>query len=236
MKRILLLFVIQISLYGTPLDYFYLYKADSLVKEGKTSEALYYYKQIDEKTDEIHYNMGNLFYKEKSYEKAISSYKNIKDTKLLYQTLHNLGNSYEKMGNKDEAIKNYEKALTIKNDKDTLFNLELLKQKKQENEKEQNKKENNSDANKENQNHNPKKEDKNKESTRHNEEMKNKDQQLNQDKIQKEKVQNQVRKAGELSDLEEKKWSQILENRDIKTLVIPISNSGEKNGQNIKPW
>jgi len=61
-------------------------------------------------------------------------------------------------------------------------------------------------------------------------------QKQNDDKIKKDKVQNQIRKAGELSDLEEKKWSQILENRDIKTLLVPISNSGEKNEHNIKPW
>jgi hypothetical protein len=66
--------------------------------------------------------------------------------------------------------------------------------------------------------------------------MQNEKQQATEEKIKKEKAQTQIRKAGELSDLEEKKWSQMLGNREIKTLMIPISNNGEKNEQNIKPW
>lgn len=231
---------ISISLYATPFDYFYLYKADSLTKEGKISDALYYYNQVKNKTDEIHYNIGNLLYKEKNYEKAIDVYKKIRDDKLKYQTLHNLGNSYAKFGRVDDAIISYQKALLIKKDKDTLFNLELLKKKKEENNKDTNttnsQDENNDSKNETKNNKKTDGENKNKEDSDKQEDLKNINQQLKEDKIQKRNGQTQVKKTGELSDLEEKKWSQMLENREIKTFTVPISNNGEKNEQNIKPW
>ncbi|MCI0501106.1 MAG: tetratricopeptide repeat protein [Epsilonproteobacteria bacterium] len=221
MKLKFFLLLISLSLHATPFDYFYLYKADSFTKDGKTNDALYCYNQIKNKTDDINYNIGNLLYKERSYEKAINAYKKITDTKLKYQTLHNLGNSYAKAGKVDNAIKSYEEALRIKKDKDTLFNLKLLRNKK-EDENQDNKKVD--------------EQNKNKEKSNQQEDMKNINQQLKEDKIQKEKVQRQVKKTGELSDLEEKKWSQILENREVRTFMVPISNNGEKNEQNIKPW
>lgn len=240
MKLLFILIMINISLYATPLDYFYLYKADSLAKEGKTADALYYYKQIKNKTDEINYNMGNLFYKEKSYEKAIDTYKKITDRKLKYQTLHNLGNSFAKVGKVTDAIKSYQEALTIKKDKDTLFNLELLRKKKEEENQD------NNDTNRQDENHNSKSENKNNNKTdeqnknekgsNKQEETKTINQQLKEDKIQKGNGQSQIKKTGELSDLEEKKWSQMLESREIRTFIVPISNNGDKNEQNIKPW
>lgn len=233
MKLKFFLLLISLSLHATPFDYFYLYKADSFTKDGKTNDALYCYNQIKNKTDDINYNIGNLLYKERSYEKAINAYKKITDTKLKYQTLHNLGNSYAKAGKVDNAIKSYEEALRIKKDKDTLFNLKLLRNKKEDENQDSNYK------NKQDENQDNKKVDeqnKNKEKSNQQEDMKNINQQLKEDKIQKEKVQRQVKKTGELSDLEEKKWSQILENREVRTFMVPISNNGEKNEQNIKPW
>jgi Ca-activated chloride channel family protein len=237
MRFLFAFFVTMGGVYGTPLDYYYLYKANSFEKGKQYTEALHSYKQIHNKSDAVRYNMGNLYYKKKSYQKAIESYLGIKSNNLQYQTLHNLGNSYAKINEIDKAIMRYEKALTIKKDKDTLYNLELLKKMKNEKQKEQQQEttQKNEDNNDTNQEENQKDTNKGK-SEGKNGEVAGEKQKQNDDKIKKDKVQNQIRKAGELSDLEEKKWSQILENRDIKTLLVPISNGGEKNEHNIKPW
>ena len=43
-------------------------------------------------------------------------------------------------------------------------------------------------------------------------------------------------KEHKLSDMEEKKWSKILENRGINTLLTPIRTKGEKDETTINPW
>lgn len=229
-------------LFGAPFDYYYIFKANSLEKDGKLNEALYNYNQIKNKSDEVQYNIGNLYYKEKNYKKAIEVYKKIKllEKELSFKTLHNLGNSYAKMGELSDAIKSYENALKIKEDKDTRYNLELLKKKQndQKQKEEQNRsedKQNDKNSKSDNQEQQNKDKVKN-ESSDQNQESKDDQGNKIEQSLKQEKKQNQARKAAELSDLEEKKWSQMLDNRDIKTLVVPISNNGEKNEQNIKPW
>ncbi len=42
-------------------------------------------------------------------------------------------------------------------------------------------------------------------------------------------------KNTDLSHLEEKRWTKMLNNRELNTLMIPLKNKGKKN-ENIKPW
>jgi len=51
---------------------------------------------------------------------------------LEAKKLHNVGNSYAKLGEIDRAIKAYKDALKVKFDEDTKYNLDLLKEKKEE--------------------------------------------------------------------------------------------------------
>jgi len=224
MKIFLSLFLSFVFAYGGIFDFAYSYKGEKLQKEGKLKEALQYYKKVENKTDAIHYNMGNIYYKEKKYKEAITSYQKIKKDILQYKKLHNLGNSYAQENKLTEAIQSYKEALKIKKDKDTLFNLELLEKKQQEQNENQSNKEENKPPKNDIQEKNETQKGKKEEITREDDEK------------QKTKVEEKVRKSNELSDLEEKKWSQMLENRDIKTLMIPMTKSGEKNDANIKPW
>ncbi len=233
MKIVLGLFFFYNALFGGVFDYYYQYKANSFEKEKRYNEAIYNYKQIKDKSDEVNYNLGNLYYKEKNYQKALDSYQKIKTTnkELEYKRLHNSGNSYAKLDQIDKAIKAYEKALQIKNDKDTLYNLDLLKKKKQQENKDQKDQEQKKNDQQNDNNSSMKNDQKQKNEQVNDDKKMQKDEKTKQDK-----KQAQQRKAAELSDLEEKKWSGMLENRDIKTLVVPLTKNGEKNAQNIKPW
>ena len=76
-----------------------------------------------------YYDLANAYYKAGRYKEAIDYYKRVqtKDRKLEFKKLYNLGNSYFKLQNYQEAIKLYEKALSIKDDPDARYNLELAK-------------------------------------------------------------------------------------------------------------
>jgi tetratricopeptide (TPR) repeat protein len=78
MKIFLSLFLSFIFAYGGVFDFVYSYKGEKLQKEGKLKDALQYYKKVENKTDAIHYNMGNIYYKEKKYKEAITSYQKVK--------------------------------------------------------------------------------------------------------------------------------------------------------------
>lgn len=106
-------------------------------KYHKSSEIL---KSIY-KNDIREYNYANSLYKEGKYAQAREEYLKAKSIDKA-TVLHNIGNSYFKENNMNEAIKAYEKALAIKYDKDTKFNLDLAKKKNQ-NSKKQNDKSNN---------------------------------------------------------------------------------------------
>lgn len=38
-----------------------------------------------------------------------------------------------------------------------------------------------------------------------------------------------------INELEQKRWQNILQKRDIGTFIVPLKNSKEKN-ENLKPW
>lgn len=253
MKKFFLLFIISSSLFASIFDEYNLYKAQTTFKKSDLNASLEYYKKIENKTDKMYYNMANIYYKQKNYKEAINSYNKIKDETLQYKTLHNLGNTYAHEEKIEKAIEAYEKALEIKDDNDTRFNLELLKQKQQneqnqKNKDEQNKK-NDKSQDKEDKNEEEKDSNENEKNMKENEQKQQEHQKDNQSKEKQERkkeieeeqekleeFQNDALKKDELSNIEDKKWAKMLEKRGINTLMTPIKTKGEKNENHINPW
>ena len=200
--------------------------------------------------DKINYNKANALYKQKKYKEALNLYSTIQDKELEFKKLFNMGNSLAHLGKTDQAIKSYEDALKIKDDADAKFNIELLKKEKQ---KQQQKKKNKQDKkksdkqknskdqkNKDNQNKQNKQKDK-KQSDKKDKQDKGNDKENKQakkekakeDKKQKQKVAN-AKKQPPISNMEERKWQKMLNNRGVNTLMLPIKKGENKNETN--PW
>ena len=258
-KYISIVLILSTYTYANINDDYNTYKAQESYVNHDLKQSEIEYKKITSKTDEIKYNLANVLYKQKKYDEAISWYSEIASKDMKYKKHHNLGNAYAKLGKIDTAIKNYEKALEIQNDKDTKFNLELLKKKKEKEEQKKNKKKKKNSKDKKRKSNKDKdqkddmdNEDKKDEKTSSNKKQdeikekkdnksKNKDKAKNSKKEEIKKQDANITKEEnlkntDLSNLEEKKWSKMLNSRELNTLMIPLKNKGEKNDKNIKPW
>jgi len=260
MKIIFISFVFTNLLLANLFDDINIFKASSALGDKDYKSAFESYDKVQNKSDEINYNIANTLYKQKKYEEAILHYDKISSKDLQYKKLHNLGNTYAQLDKIDYAIKKYEEALKINKNKDTQFNLDLLIKKKQEDEKkkEQDKKDkkdkkdegkDNKDKNKSDQDSKQKKKKEESDKNEDEKEVKEKkdNNSNNQDKAKdskKEEIKKQEDnntkeenvKNTDLSHLEEKRWTKMLNNRELNTLMIPLKTKGEKNEQNINPW
>ncbi len=159
MKKLLILFLfIGIANAGI-FDVFKIKDAQEAYKKSDYNTTIQDYSKIKNPSDEVRYNLGEAYYKDKKYKQALSEFKAIKSKKLEFKKLHNMGNTLAHLKKIDDAIKAYEQALKIKEDKDTRYNLELLKKmkKKQQQKKKQNKKNKKNDKKKNQQNKNKQK-------------------------------------------------------------------------------
>lgn len=123
------------TLFGGVLDFRTLEKAKEAYAGENYSESAALYDSFDNKNDDLHFNLGDAYYKDKKYDEALKQYEQVQKPELKAKTLHNMGNTYAKMGKTDEAISSYEEALKLGEDEDTRFNLELLKKQKKEQDK-----------------------------------------------------------------------------------------------------
>jgi Ca-activated chloride channel homolog len=117
-------------------------KGNREYNENQFNKAEVLYKKSLLKTPtfpQANYNLGNTYYKQKRYDKAIEQYMkvipNLKDKKIGAQTYHNLGNSFlekyktendqqKKSQCLDNSIRAYKNALiNSPKDKDTKYNL-----------------------------------------------------------------------------------------------------------------
>jgi Ca-activated chloride channel homolog len=117
-------------------------KGNREYNENQFNKAEVLYKKSLLKTPtfpQANYNLGNTYYKQKRYDKAIEQYMkvlpNLKDKKLSAQTYHNIGNSFleryrtendqqKKSQFLDNSIRAYKNALiNSPKDKDTKYNL-----------------------------------------------------------------------------------------------------------------
>jgi Ca-activated chloride channel family protein len=258
MKYIITLLLSIVFLNASLLDFRDISRAKSSYESKDYKSAISEYKKVLGK-DGAAYDLANSYYKAKKYKKALEMYKKVSEPSLKFKKLHNMGNTYANLGKIDDAIKSYEEALKIKQDKDTKYNLELLKKhKKKQKKKKKNKKNDkkkkdkkkgkkdskkNQDKkdkngkNKKNKkagknNKNPNKDKKTKGSRQKQNQNKQKKDQANKNK---EKQAKNKKKVQPISDMEERKYKKILNKRGINTLMLPLSTKGEKqNEQN--PW
>jgi len=261
MKQLFILVFCAIFLQAGFLDFIDVNHAKSSYEKKDYKSAIKDYKKIQEK-DGATYDLANSYYKNKNYKKALDTYKKVSNPKLRFQKLHNMGNTYAHLGKIDEAIKSYEEALKIKKDKDTKYNLDLLKKmkKKQKNKKKkknQKKKQKNKNSkgskNKKQKDKNSgknQKKDKNEKSSQNKKQSKpnkksqgekekqkqNRDEQQKKQNSQKKKNAAQKKKKIEpISDMEERKYKKMLNQRGINTLMLPLSTKGEKRNEK-NPW
>lgn len=225
------------------LDFETIKEANNFYKEKKYDEASKSYEKVLS-SKESFYNLGNSLYKEGKYKEALSKYKNVitSDNTLEYQKLHNMGNTYTKLNDLENAKKMYEKALEIKDDKETKENLETIKKALEQKKKKQEQKNKDSKNNKENKD---KKEKDSKKKEQDKDKKNDKEKKKNQDSSGNKNKQNQKDKAKEkdikqqemnqeISDLEEKKWLQSLENKKPPVLLKRVKTKNEDTSSN--PW
>lgn len=78
------------------------------------------------------FTIGNNYYENEFYEKAIESYLSVDSTEHAHALYHNIGNCYYQTGDIASSILFYERALLLKNDLQTKENLLLAKKRIQE--------------------------------------------------------------------------------------------------------
>jgi Ca-activated chloride channel family protein len=204
--KIVIALTAPLLLSASLLDFRALDEAKEGYAEGNYSKAIASFERLEQKSDEVLYDEANSYYKLKDYKKAKELYSAIKKESLLFNKWHNLGNCHAQLGELDEGIKAYEKALKIKEDKDTRFNLELLKKKKKEQEKKKK-----DDKKKDQKNKDKKKDDKKKDDKKQDK----KDDKKNEDK-QNDKKDNQKKDGKNSNKKDEKKPSDKKENNKDK--------------------
>ena len=175
-----------------------------------------------------YYDTANAYYKAKKYHKAIEYYNKVQtgNKDLEFFKLHNLGNSYFMLQEYQKAIQIYQKALKIKDDPDTRYNLELAKKmlEKKQNKQRQQQQKKEQDQKNENQN------------------SKNSKSRSDQKDRQKQKQKQHGAKGEErqkdqpISDREEKKWLKSLQQNSAKTLLYKAPIKIEKEATNENPW
>jgi Ca-activated chloride channel family protein len=141
MKKIwLILSFATLMVHASMLDFMTLKKAEEAYHDNNYTKAIKSYESMKDKNDEARYNLANAYYKAKKYKEAKRLYESLKLPTLAHQKWHNIGNCDANLGDIDAGIKAYEKALKLKQDEETKYNLELLKKKKKEKEQQKKKK------------------------------------------------------------------------------------------------
>jgi len=198
------------------LDFMELDKAKVAYEKGEYNKSQKIYESYEQSTKkaDVNYNIGNTFYKQGKYKKAIESYKKaaFDEEKSRAKNLANLGNAYVKNGNEKEfskAVEAYEESLKIEEDSEIQENLKALKEflKKRKEEKQKKDKKDtkqNKDKNKDNEKKNSDKEDKKKNSEKSDKKNDDKDKkksdEKSDDKKSDEKKSNEDKKQKKVKD------------------------------------
>ncbi len=138
------------TLYDRKLDFNI---GDALFKLGKYEEALNYYKNAINSSDEnlkksTYYNMGNVYYKTKRYKQALDSYKNaLKIDPSFKKAKKNLELTIKKLKEKKKQNKNSKKNNKQKQDKKNQNNKSQKDKQKQKQNKNRNNQNNQSKKN-----------------------------------------------------------------------------------------
>ena len=97
--------------WGGSIETWHLFLAQYYTQQQQYSKARYQYEKIEDQSDTVHYNLGNLFYREKHYTEAISQYMQIQTPALMHQRYHNIGNCLMALGEIASAARFYRNAL-----------------------------------------------------------------------------------------------------------------------------
>ena len=232
-----LIFIAFSFSWASILDFKYLDDAKKAYENKDFEKAADSYSKVN--SDESKFNEADSLYKAKKYDEALKTYSSISNKELEFNKLYNMGNSYANLKDIEKAIKSYEDALKIKDDEDAKYNLELLKKKKEEQKKNQDNKsdqnkqdEENKQQNSQNQNQDKQqnKEDNQKQENQQEPEQKNKNEQEEQKQTP---ASETPQKEQTISNMEERKWQKLLNDREINTLLLPLTK-GDNNEK--QPW
>lgn len=226
-----------LSILGIVLILFFKYPEFSSVLKAKESYNLGDYKTAAEIYKSLNlpkakYNEGVANYKDGNFSQALQNFKDVKDDNLSFERLYNLGNTYANLHDFNKSILAFKKALEIKDDNDTRFNLKLVEKIQDQNKTQNN--QNSSDSNNEqnqdkNQNSNQNS-DKNKEQNSQNSKDENKQndkQNDNKSNENQEDKNNQENKQN--NDKEENKQN---ENSNIAQKSIENEQKEDENKEN----
>jgi len=110
------------------LDFYHIKQAKELYKSSHYKEASKEYQAITPSVAS-YYNLATSFYKEGNYKAALSYYLRIQTSNpiIKQKILYNIGNCAVQLKKYDRAKKFYIQALTLGEDEDALYNLNLLK-------------------------------------------------------------------------------------------------------------
>jgi len=180
-------------------DYFQIKKAQEAYENQRYEDAIKYYKMVKQ-TPQTHYNIANSYYRLQQYEKAIEEYENIssENVDLMHKKHHNIGNSYFNLQHYEKAIEHYERALLLKDDEQTAYNLEVAKRMLKEEKKEQEDRKDEESSNREN--------DEGQENRKDNESNKKEN---DKEQTEEEEKEKEVEKEEKISPLNSKDDSQI---------------------------
>jgi len=229
MKNIFLsLFIVVQFLSASIFDFQILNEAKKAYESGDYEKSAKLYKKIAEDgKDEAKFNAADALYKAEKFQEALKLFKSISSDNLQFKKLHNIGNCYAKLKKFDDAISMYEKALKIKEDKDTRFNLELLKELNKKKDKDKKSKQNSNKNQSSNQRDNKNQSSKNKNQKKKSNSKKDRVQQSNQ---------NMVKTDEPISDMEVRKWNKVLNQRGIHTLMLPLQTNTKGTEDEKHPW
>ena len=115
------------------------YAAKDYEKAAKLYDEVARSDPKSEKGQTALFDAADALYKAGRYQEALETYRKVTLPRLQHQKWHNIGNCYAHLKKIDKGIEAYEKALKIQDDKETKFNLELLKKLKKQQQKKQNK-------------------------------------------------------------------------------------------------
>ncbi len=145
MRKLLISTLLMLSLssiaWSSPLERWHLWLAQHYAQQQQYAKARAQYEKIENPSDRVRYNLGNLLYREKKYTEAISQYMQIQAPALMHQRYHNIGNCLVALGETSSATRFYRNALKFSKHPDTLFNLTLVQRQLMQEEEEAKKRE-----------------------------------------------------------------------------------------------
>ena len=208
------------------LDFLHIEQANNAYQKQDYKVATEKFADIN--NDAAQLNQANSLYKQGLYEKALEKYQSVKQKDLDFNRLYNTGNTYAKLKKIDEAIDSYTEALKLKQDKDALFNLKMLKQQKAKRKKNEQAK-NSKDNKKQKKGKEQEKQQQN--SKKNSKKRKGKDKKDSKKDSKKEQRQQEKK----LDAIKQQRWEKSL-NKDLRTLLIPHNKQNNNDDDKKNLW